>query len=77
VVAASVPTVPAVDPAALGALPGVTAAHVDGARVRLECRDSDAALRALLTAHPAAYDIEVTAHGLEDAFVALTATEES
>jgi ABC-2 type transport system ATP-binding protein len=66
--------VPAADPAAL---PGVTAAHVDGSRVRLECTDSDAALRALLTAHPAAHDIEVTAHGLEDAFVALTATEES
>jgi ABC-2 type transport system ATP-binding protein len=70
-------TVPGAAPAALAALPGVTAVHADGPRVRLECTDSDAALRALLAACPAAHDIEVTAHGLEDAFVTLTAPEEN
>jgi ABC-2 type transport system ATP-binding protein len=70
-------TAPGADPAALAALPGVTAVHVDGPRVRLECADSDAALRALLPAYPGAHDIEVGAHGLEDAFVALTAPEEN
>ena len=42
-----------------------------GDTVLLTCRDSDAALRALVATTPA-YDIEVTAHGLEEAFVALT-----
>jgi ABC-2 type transport system ATP-binding protein len=36
--------------------------------------DSDATLRALLAA-TGAYDIEVTAHNLEDAFIALTAKD--
>jgi ABC-2 type transport system ATP-binding protein len=74
-------TVPGTDPMALAALPGVTTVHVDGPRVRLDCTDSDsdsdAALRALLAACPAAHDIEVTAHGLEDAFVTLTTPEEN
>ncbi|WP_346280032.1 ABC transporter ATP-binding protein [Pseudonocardia sp.] len=68
-------TAPGADPAALGALPGVTQVHVDGPRVRLDCSDSDAALRALVVGYPQARDIEVSAHGLEDAFVALTASE--
>ncbi|NMH82191.1 ABC transporter ATP-binding protein [Pseudonocardia xinjiangensis] len=70
-------TAPGAVPAALAALPGVTQAHVDGPRVRLECSDSDAALRALISAYPQACDIEVSAHGLEDAFVALTTSEEN
>jgi ABC-2 type transport system ATP-binding protein len=70
-------TVPGADRAGFATLPGVSAVHVDGPRVRLECRDSDATLRALLPAYPAAHDIEVSAHGLEDAFVALTASEEN
>jgi ABC-2 type transport system ATP-binding protein len=41
--------------------------------VILSCADSDAAIRALLTAHPDARDIEITAAGLEQAFLALTA----
>ncbi|WP_214401697.1 ABC transporter ATP-binding protein [Pseudonocardia lacus] len=69
-------SLPGADPWALGALPGVADVRVDGDRVRLTCTDSDAALRALLHVHPTAHDIEVTAHGLEDAFVALTASEE-
>ena len=37
------------------------------------CSDSDAAIRALLAAHPEARDIEITGAGLEQAFLQLTA----
>jgi ABC-2 type transport system ATP-binding protein len=65
-------TLPGADTGALAALPGVSDVAVEGDRVRLTCTDSDAALRALLPALPAARDVEVVAHGLEDAFVKLT-----
>ena len=68
-------TAPGADLSALRRLPGVTQVHVDGPRVRLECSDSDAALRALVVGYPQACDIEVSARGLEDAFVALTAPD--
>jgi ABC-2 type transport system ATP-binding protein len=68
-------TLPGADAGGFGGLPGVTGVVVEGDRVRLTCTDSDAALRALLPAVPAARDIEVTAHGLEDAFVKLTSEE--
>ena len=42
----------------------------------LHCADSDAAIRALLAAHPQARDIEITGAGLEDAFLRLTADDE-
>ncbi|HET6213150.1 MAG TPA: ABC transporter ATP-binding protein [Micromonosporaceae bacterium] len=64
-------TLPGADLATLAALPGVDAAEGRGDSVLLHCTDSDATLRALL-AGTAAYDIEVTARGLEDAFLALT-----
>ncbi|GAA4449551.1 ABC transporter ATP-binding protein [Phytohabitans houttuyneae] len=64
-------TLPGADPGALAGLPGVDEVETRGDAVLLTCRDSDAALRALITTTPA-YDIEVTARGLEDAFVALT-----
>ena len=35
----------------------------------LSCTDSDAAIRALLAAHPEARDIEIAAAGLEEAFL--------
>jgi ABC-2 type transport system ATP-binding protein len=35
--------------------------------------DSDAALRSLLLLHQDVHDIEVTAHSMDDAFLALTA----
>ena len=38
----------------------------------LTCTDSDAAVRALLATYPHAHDIEITAVGLEDAFLTLT-----
>jgi ABC-2 type transport system ATP-binding protein len=42
----------------------------------LTCADSDAAIRALLGAHPGARDIEIAAAGLEAAFLALTSGAE-
>ena len=66
-------TLPGADLAALG-----RAARRDERRDRaataviLNCSDSDAALRALLPAYPAARDIEVTGAGLEEAFLQLT-----
>ncbi|MGB7797965.1 MAG: ABC transporter ATP-binding protein, partial [Pseudonocardiaceae bacterium] len=57
----------------LAALPGVTAVELRGDQVTLACADSDTALRALLASYPEARDIEITAVGLEEAFLALTA----
>jgi ABC-2 type transport system ATP-binding protein len=58
--------------AELAALPGVSSATRHGASVALVCTDSDAALRALLTAYRAARDVEVVGAGLEEAFIELT-----
>jgi ABC-2 type transport system ATP-binding protein len=63
---------PEVDPADLSRLPGVTVAERRGEAVVLVCSDSDAAIRALLAAHPPARDIEIQAAGLEQAFITLT-----
>ncbi|MEO6085834.1 MAG: ABC transporter ATP-binding protein, partial [Umezawaea sp.] len=68
--------VPGATRAAVVALPGVRAAEVRGDTVDLDCTDSDATLRALLARWPAAHDIEITAVGLEDAFLALTSASE-
>jgi ABC-2 type transport system ATP-binding protein len=57
----------------LARLPGVTAAETRGDAAVLTCSDSDAAIRALLSSHPQAHDIEITGAGLEQAFVELTA----
>jgi ABC-2 type transport system ATP-binding protein len=65
-------TLPRADLDALAALPGVTSAERRGEAVVLSCMDSDAAIRTLLDAHPDARDIEITAAGLEEAFLALT-----
>ncbi|HJP73480.1 MAG TPA: ABC transporter ATP-binding protein [Pseudonocardiaceae bacterium] len=56
----------------LRALPGVREVEVRGTRVELDCVDSDAAVRALIAGYPQAYDIEIKAVGLEEAFLALT-----
>lgn len=53
-------------------LPGVRSAERRGDQITLTCTDSDAAVRALLSRYPTARDIEITALGLEDAFLALT-----
>jgi len=67
--------VPGATDADLARLPGVTEVQLRGGRAELACADSDAAIRALLAMHPDASDIEITALGLEEAFLALTAEE--
>ncbi|MQW77812.1 ATP-binding cassette domain-containing protein [Nocardioides sp. dk4132] len=67
-------TLSAPDPDALrtlGALPGVTGVEVRGESVLVHTTASDTTARHLLT-HTAARDLEITAHGLEDAFLSLT-----
>jgi ABC-2 type transport system ATP-binding protein len=59
----------------LADLPGVTTVQLRAGRAELACADSDAAIRALLARYPRAADIEITALGLEEAFLALTADE--
>ncbi|HEY6469026.1 MAG TPA: ABC transporter ATP-binding protein [Candidatus Dormibacteraeota bacterium] len=56
----------------LESLPGVVSASARGNRVELRCRDTDLALRALLSARPDAHDIEVAGIALEDAFLSIT-----
>lgn len=68
--------VPGAGEDAMGTLPGVRRAELRGERVELDCVDSDAAVRALLGLYPAAYDIEIKAVGLEEAFLALTGDDE-
>jgi ABC-2 type transport system ATP-binding protein len=65
-------TLPDADQVALLGLPGVESVEVRGDAVLLRTADSDATARHLLT-QTAAHDLEITAHSLEDAFVALTA----
>jgi ABC-2 type transport system ATP-binding protein len=66
---------PGADLGELAALAGVSVADARGQAVVLTCSDSDAAIRALLAAHPQARDIEIRAAGLEEAFLALTGGE--
>ena len=66
-------TLPGVDVASLGALPGVIGAQRHGDAVILSCSDADMAIGALLRTYPAARDIEVRGESLEEAFVELTA----
>jgi ABC-2 type transport system ATP-binding protein len=64
-------TLPGADQVALLGLPGVESVEVRGDGVLLRTADSDATARHLLTTTDAR-DLEITAHSLEDAFVALT-----
>ena len=59
------------DEAALQAIPGVEGVERRGDTVLIHASDSDAVARHLLT-QTDAHDLEITARGLEDAFVALT-----
>jgi ABC-2 type transport system ATP-binding protein len=68
-------TLPGAVPEALLAVPGVTGVTVRGDVVTLTCSDSDAALRALLPAHPDMHSIEIRGAGLEEAFLELTTDE--
>jgi ABC-2 type transport system ATP-binding protein len=67
--------VPGADLARLERLPGVARVERRGQAVVLACSDSDAAIRALLAAHPEARDIEIASVGLEEAFLQLTTSE--
>jgi ABC-2 type transport system ATP-binding protein len=67
--------VPGADSTRLAALPGVANVERRGAAIVLSCSDSDAAIRALLAAYPAARDIEIESVGLEEAFLRLTTAE--
>lgn len=58
----------------LAALPGVEGVELHGATVVVRAADSDAVARHLLT-RTAARDLEVTASGLDEAFLALTADD--
>jgi len=60
------------DHAQLLALPGVRSVDRRGDQLTLVSDDSDATLRALLAAHTDIHDIEVTAHTMDEAFLALT-----
>ncbi len=60
----------------LRGLAGVDAVEVRGESVRVHSRDTDEVARWLLT-HTPARDLEITARGLEDAFLALTGTDET
>ncbi|QFU92772.1 ABC transporter ATP-binding protein [Amycolatopsis sp. YIM 10] len=64
--------VPGLSAAAAGALPGVSDVEQRGEQLALSSEDSDATLRALLREYPAAHEIEVSAVGLEGAFLSLT-----
>jgi ABC-2 type transport system ATP-binding protein len=60
-------------PEVVEGLPGVANVEVRGSRVSLHSEDSDATVRALLAALPAATDIEIVSRNMDDAFMALTA----
>jgi ABC-2 type transport system ATP-binding protein len=62
------------DEAALRGLPGVESVEVRGDTVLIHAADSDAVARYLLT-RTEAKDLEITARGIEDAFIALTADD--
>jgi len=64
-------TWPDADRTTLAALPGVDSVELRGDTVLVRAKDSDAVARHLLTATPAR-DLEISAHNLEDAFIALT-----
>jgi ABC-2 type transport system ATP-binding protein len=64
-------TLPDVDTAALSALGGVDSVEVRGESVHVHTKDSDAVARYLLT-RTDARDLEITAKGLEEAFLNLT-----
>jgi ABC-2 type transport system ATP-binding protein len=58
--------------ASVSALPGVRTVDYRSGLLTLVSDDSDATLRGLLAAHDDLHDIEVTAHTMDEAFLALT-----
>jgi ABC-2 type transport system ATP-binding protein len=68
-------TWPAADPQALQAIDGVDGVEVRGDSVLVHAHDSDAVARYLLQ-HTDARDLEITAKGIEEAFLTLTGEPE-
>jgi ABC-2 type transport system ATP-binding protein len=64
-------TLPGADATELAALPGVESVDIRGDAVYIHAKDTDAVARHLLTS-TGAHDLEITARGLEDAFLSLT-----
>ena len=64
-------TLPAADASRLSSLAGVESVDVRGDAVYIHAKDTDEIARYLLT-HTAAHDLEITARGLEEAFLSLT-----
>jgi len=69
-------TLPGADAASLQQLPGVESVELRGDTAFIHARDTDAVARHLLTQTPAR-DLEITARGLEEAFLSLTGTEDA
>ncbi len=67
-------TFPGADVAALRQIPGVDEVEIRGDSVLIHSGDADVVARYLLT-QTDAHDLEVTARGLEDAFIALTSNQ--
>jgi ABC-2 type transport system ATP-binding protein len=68
-------TLPGADGDALSALPGVESVDLRGDSVYIHAKDTDAIARHLLTTTDA-HDLEITARGLEDAFLSLTGDQD-
>jgi ABC-2 type transport system ATP-binding protein len=64
-------TLPDADSGVLSRLAGVESVDVRGDAVYVHAKDTDAVARYLLT-ETTAHDLEITARGLEDAFLSLT-----
>ncbi|WP_028046656.1 ABC transporter ATP-binding protein [Cellulomonas sp. URHE0023] len=71
IVSASLPDITPAQTAAVESLPGVQGVELRGDRILVRTSDSDGVARHLLTSTTAS-DVEITARGLEDAFLALT-----
>jgi ABC-2 type transport system ATP-binding protein len=69
-------TLPEADASALGALAGVEAVEVRGNTVLIHGKDTDQIARHLLT-QTDARDLEITARGLEEAFLSLTGDDDN
>jgi ABC-2 type transport system ATP-binding protein len=69
-------TLPGASEAALRGVPAVDSVEMRGDTVLISSKDTDAVARYLLT-KTNARDLEITSHNLEDAFVALTADDET
>ena len=64
-------TLPGANAQVLAALPGVESVDIRGEAVYIHAKDTDTVARHLLTT-TSAHDLEITARGLEDAFLSLT-----